>query len=131
MFADTPDPPYVAVIFTSRRTDHEDVEYGVATREMEQLAATQPGYLGIESVRDPETRLGITVSYWATEDAARSWKQVAEHVDAQRAGAARWYEAYEVRIASVTRAYGAKACLAGVSGLSREDAVLSQVNGGI
>lgn len=108
MFADTPDPPYVAVIFTSRRTDHEDVEYGVATREMEQLAATQPGYLGIESVRDPETRLGITVSYWATEDAARSWKQVAEHVDAQRAGAARWYEAYEVRIASVTRAYGAK-----------------------
>ncbi|MGK2886705.1 MAG: antibiotic biosynthesis monooxygenase family protein [Rhodococcus sp. (in: high G+C Gram-positive bacteria)] len=73
---------------------------------MEQLAATQPGYLGIESVRDPETRLGITVSYWSTEDAARAWKQVAEHVDAQREGAARWYEAYEVRVVSVMRAYG-------------------------
>ncbi len=106
MFADTPDPPYTAVIFTSRRTDCEDVEYGVATRRMEQLAAMQPGYLGIESVRDPETRLGITVSYWSTEDAARAWKQVAEHVDAQREGAARWYEAYEVRVVSVMRAYG-------------------------
>ena len=76
---------------------------------MEQLAAMQPGYLGIESVRDPETRLGITVSYWVTEDAARSWKQVAEHVDAQREGAAKWYQAYEVRIARVTRAYGSEA----------------------
>jgi heme-degrading monooxygenase HmoA len=32
------------------------------------LAALQPGFLGVESVRDPATGLGITVSYWTVED---------------------------------------------------------------
>ncbi len=106
MFAATPDPPYTAVIFTSRRTTKDDDEYGRATQRMETLASTQPGYLGIESARDPHTRFGITVSYWETEAAARSWKQVAEHLVVQRLGAARWYEGYQVRIAAVARAYG-------------------------
>lgn len=106
MFATTPDPPYTAVIFTSRRTPVDDEDYGAMSARMEELAADQPGYLGIESARDPKTRAGITVSYWATEADARAWKRVAEHVRAQRLGADRWYEAYRVRVASVTREYG-------------------------
>lgn len=106
MFAATPDPPYAAVIFTSRRTEQDEAGYGEATRRMEELASSQAGYLGMESARDPSRRLGITVSYWASEDDARAWKRVAEHVEIQRLGAARWYEAYQVRVASVTRAYG-------------------------
>lgn len=106
MFAATPDPPYTAVIFTACRTGVDDEGYGDAAARMDALAATQPGYLGIESVRDPASRVGITVSYWATEDDARAWKRVAEHVEAQRLGAERWYERYEVRVATVTRAYG-------------------------
>jgi heme-degrading monooxygenase HmoA len=46
------------------------------------------------------------VSYWASEGDARAWKEVAQHREAQRRGAGGWYEAYEVRIATVTRAYG-------------------------
>ncbi len=106
MFANTPEPPYAAVIFSSRRTGEDDDEYSLAAKRMEELASTQPGYLGIESARDPHTRFGITVSYWATEADARSWKRVTEHVEVQRAGALRWYERYEVRVATVTRAYG-------------------------
>ena len=106
MFAATPDPPYTAVIFTSRRTNADEEEYLLVAQRMEELASAQPGYLGIESARDPHTRFGITVSYWATEAAARSWK-VAEHVETQRLGAVRWYERYQVRVAAVGRAYGA------------------------
>ena len=106
MFAATPDPPYTAVIFTSRRTEQDEAGYGEANRRLSELAATQPGYLGMESARDPGSRVGVSVSYWAGEDDARAWKQVAEHVEIQRLGAARWYEAYQVRVASVTRAYG-------------------------
>lgn len=105
VFAATPDPPYTAVIFTSRRTTSDDAEYGRATKHMEELAERQPGYLGIESVRDPQTRLGITVSYWESEASARLWKQVADHLQVQRLGAAKWYERYQVRIATVGRAY--------------------------
>lgn len=105
MFAATPDPPYTAVIFTSRRTTSDEAEYGRAAERMEELAGRQPGYLGIESARDSQTRFGITVSYWKTEAAARSWKQVADHIQVQRLGAAKWYERYQVRIATVGRAY--------------------------
>ena len=58
--AKTPAPPYYAAIFTSLRTAGGH-EYGKMAEAMEKLAATQPGFLGIESARDG---LGITVSYW-------------------------------------------------------------------
>jgi heme-degrading monooxygenase HmoA len=101
-FAVTPEPPYVAVIFTSTRTEG-DHGYAAMARSMEERAAGQPGYLGIESARDAE--LGITVSYWADEEAARAWKQVAAHLVAQRRGRSAWYTDYRVRIAVVHRSY--------------------------
>ena len=44
--ATTPDPPYVAVIFTSLRTPG-DRGYAETAVAMEELAARQPGYLGL------------------------------------------------------------------------------------
>jgi len=104
--ARTPDPPYWAVIFSSRRTEG-DRGYAAMAERMEQLAAEQPGYLGIESTRD-EDGLGITVSYWASEEALRAWKANAEHRIAQETGRREWYAEYTVRIAKVERAYGSR-----------------------
>jgi heme-degrading monooxygenase HmoA len=101
--ASTPEPPYVAVIFTSVRTADDEDGYAATAARMEELAAEQPGYLGIESARDD---LGITVSYWRTEADAQAWKQVAEHLAAQRLGRDRWYRSYRVRVATVEREYG-------------------------
>jgi heme-degrading monooxygenase HmoA len=105
MLAQTPEPPYVAVIFTSIRTEADDAGYAAMADAMDRLAATQPGYLGIESARGAD-RLGITVSYWQSADHARAWKGVADHLGAQRLGRERWYRAYRVRIAEVVREYG-------------------------
>ena len=105
MIAETPEPPYVAVIFTSLRTDADDAGYEAMAAEMERLAAAQPGYLGLESARGAD-RLGITVSYWRRAEDARAWKAVAEHLGAQRLGRERWYRAYRVRVAEVAREYG-------------------------
>jgi heme-degrading monooxygenase HmoA len=102
LIARTPDPPYTAVIFTSVRTD-EDAGYAATAARMAELAAQQPGYLGIEGARD---RLGITVSYWTTPAAALAWKRVAEHRLAQQLGRERWYRTYRVRVATVEREYG-------------------------
>jgi heme-degrading monooxygenase HmoA len=108
--AHTPEPPYVAVVFTSlgSATDpaHEDdVDgYGQTAHDMLELAAAQPGYLGVESARGADG-LGITVSYWTTLQAVAAWKQHADHVTAQRAGRSHFYRAYTVRICVVERAY--------------------------
>jgi heme-degrading monooxygenase HmoA len=98
----TPAPPYTAVIFTSIRTSGDN-GYGAMAARMEELAAEQPGFLGVDSARDD---IGITVSYWATEENAKAWKRVLEHAEAQRLGRERWYSQYVVRIATVSREYG-------------------------
>lgn len=102
MIADTPQPPYYAVIFTSVRTAVAE-GYGDTATRMVELAHGHPGFLGVESARQ-ET--GITVSYWDSLEAIRHWKQHAEHLMAQQTGRDRWYEAYKTRICKVERDYG-------------------------
>ena len=95
--------PYYAVIFTSTRKVETDDGYAETAARMEELARLQPGFLGIESARGGDG-LGITVSYWASEDAIRAWSRHAEHLVAQRPGRQRWYEWFAVRICKVERA---------------------------
>lgn len=98
-------PSSTAVIFTSTRTTEFDDEYRVVAASMDDMVRQQPGFVSVESVRDPLTRRGITVSYWVNDESARAWKQVAEHVEAQRAGRERFYTEYSIVVAQVTRSY--------------------------
>jgi heme-degrading monooxygenase HmoA len=104
-FARTPEPPYYAVIFTSKRTASDDHGYAVASQRMVDLGSRYSGFLGLETARGVDG-LGITVSYWRDEAALRAWKRDTEHQKAQRGGREAWYERYEVRVAKVERAYG-------------------------
>lgn len=99
--APTPAPPYYAVIFTSRRTGVDD-GYGDTSARMIELAAQQPGFLGVESARGADG-LGITVSYWESEEAIANWRQQAEHRLAQAAGREKWYSEFVTRVARVER----------------------------
>src|SRR5687768_17129727 len=97
--ADTPEPPYYAVIFTSLRTAG-DGGYGEMAEKMVALATQQPGFLGVESVRDG---LGITVSYWDSLEDIAAWKRHLEHQVAQGRGRSNWYSAYRLRVCKVER----------------------------
>lgn len=101
MFANTPAPPYYAVIFSSLLSA-DNSGYQTMAQRMLDLAAQQPGFLGVESARE---QIGITVSYWSSLDAIRAWQQQAEHRQAQQLGRDRWYSDFHVRIARVERAY--------------------------
>ena len=101
MIANTPPPPYYAVIFTNLRTD-VDEGYADTAERMAELAVQQPGYLGMESVRN---ELGITISYWESLEAIKNWKNNAEHLIAQRSGKDIFYKNYKTRIAKVERDY--------------------------
>jgi len=104
VIAATPEPPYLAVIFSNQRTDG-DQGYGAMARRMVELAQEQPGFLGVESARDAEG-FGITVSYWTDEAAIAAWKAQAEHAVAQRLGWDRWYADFQLRVCRVERQYG-------------------------
>ena len=102
--AETPEPPYYAVIFTSLRSTVDHGYENMAERMIE-LASTQPGFLGLESARR-EGGLGITVSYWDSEESIAKWKAESEHRIAQQTGKAVWYSDYFLRVAKVERDYG-------------------------
>ena len=94
---------YYAVIFSAQQGD--EVEgYAEAAERMLELAALQPGYLGVESARGTDG-FGITVSYWQSLDAIAGWKRNAEHLEAQKNGRLRWYAHYDLRISRVEKAY--------------------------
>ena len=103
--ARTPEPPYYAVIFTARRDVRPgDRTYEQTAARMLSLVADQPGFLGYDMAYEGD--FDITVSYWADEAAIAAWKRNEEHAFAQYEGKTRWYDAYEIRVARVERAYG-------------------------
>ncbi len=100
--ANTMEPPYYAVIFTSVLVDNDTEGYSDMAEEMLALATKQAGFLGVESVREG---LGITISYWSNLDAISAWKQQADHQIAQQKGRDLWYQQYKVRVAKVEHDY--------------------------
>jgi heme-degrading monooxygenase HmoA len=97
-------PGTVAVIFVAQRTADDDSGYRAAAEAMDRLAAGQPGYVAMDSVRGADG-LGITVSYWADDSAAKEWRDHPEHKAIRDAGRGRWYAHYELHVAEVTRSY--------------------------
>lgn len=104
-FARLPEPPYYAVIFSSRRNGDDERGYEAAAQRMVELAALQPGYLGVESCRDAQG-FGITVSYWIDEASILAWRDHAEHAESRAHGRTHWYHHFELRVTRVERAYG-------------------------
>jgi len=101
MIAETPKPPYYAVIFTSIRTAGDN-EYSKTADRMAELAKQQEGFLGVESARN---EIGVTISYWRDLKSIKSWKENAEHSVVREKGRNEWYKKFKIRIAKIERDY--------------------------
>lgn len=101
MLANTPKPPYYAVIFASTRNEGDNGYADMADKMMD-LAKKQPGFLGVDTAR---SEIGITVSYWKDMDSINLWRQHSEHQEAKSKGKSDWYKNYSVRIAKVEMEY--------------------------
>lgn len=102
LIAETPTPPYYAVIFTSVGTVGDN-DYNKMAEKMVRLAQKQPGFLGMESAREA---VGITVSYWSDLESIKKWKANIAHQQAQKLGREKWYSSFKVRISRVEHDYG-------------------------
>lgn len=102
MIANTPKPPYYAVIFTNGLTQ-QTAGYEEMADKMCEMALQEPGCLGFESVRNG---MGITISYWQSLESIKNWKANAEHQVAQQLGREIWYQYFKTRICKVEHDYG-------------------------
>ncbi len=97
-------PGCIAVIFCAQRTQTDEEAYSAAAGVMSNLAAQQSGYLGQDSSRS-EDGLGITVSYWETDEAAKAWRDHPVHSAIREQGRGKWYESYTLHVARIERGY--------------------------
>lgn len=102
VFAKTPETPYYAVIFTSKRTEGNTEAYDAETQKMLNLLKDQEGFLGFETAED---KIEIGVSYWKDIASILAWKNNLGHLAAKKKGKDTFYERFIVRIAKVEREY--------------------------
>jgi heme-degrading monooxygenase HmoA len=95
----------IAVIFTSVLSGTDASGYARAATAMEALAAKQFGYAGFVSARGDDG-LGISISYWADDAAAKAWRDHPDHTAIRERGRAVWYSSYTIDVARVERGYG-------------------------
>ena len=100
--AETPSPPYVAVIFTSLRTA-DDNGYAAMAAAMEAVAREQPGYLGIEAAHEDIGHHGVVLAGRGVGGGVEAGRRPSR---GPAAGREAWYRDYRVRIAHVTRTDG-------------------------
>lgn len=96
-----------AVIFASRQAALDEagqVAYLKTANRMLELAASMPGYLGVDSAHQKDGT-GITISYWENEAAIKAWREQLEHAEARRRGKTDWYQSYSLKVTRIERAY--------------------------
>ena len=82
------------VVFRNRkRADIDAAVYDAEAARMEEMAASQPGYLSFTSYTAEDGEV-IALSEWADEQSAGSWGAQVEHREAQRRGRESYYESY-------------------------------------
>jgi len=103
--AQTPKPPYYAVVFTSINAAVDHTEHAELFARLVRLASTYDGFLCIEPARNSDGT-GVAAVYWKDLDSIEAWAKDPEHQVAKRKGRETWYSYYMIRICKVERAYG-------------------------
>lgn len=94
----------VLTIFRSRLRPGSEREYARVAERMDELAAQQPGFLGIKTFVAPDGERVSLVEFAAAADAL-AWRNHPEHREAQRLGREQFYAAYDVIVCTPLRRY--------------------------
>ncbi len=97
------EPPYYAVIFTSKKS-RDQAGYPAAAERMQALCDQQPGFLHMVHATTDEG-YSVTTCYWQDLEAIAAWKANREHAAAQAQGIEQWYDLYHIEVARIEKAY--------------------------
>lgn len=97
----------IVIIRTRMREDADREAYEALGARMYELVSAMPGFVSAEDYAgDGES---VSVVTFASAEALRAWRELPEHVEAQRLGRERFYASYEIRVCELVRAYGSPA----------------------
>jgi heme-degrading monooxygenase HmoA len=90
------------ILFRSKLTSAAGADYDAMNAELESLVRENPGFVDVKSYSAADGER-LTVVWWEDEESLRRWRTLARHRVAQATGRDRWYQYYEMEVATVTR----------------------------
>jgi heme-degrading monooxygenase HmoA len=96
------DEALLIILFRSKLTGQAGDDYQAMNDEMQALVPQNPGFIDVKSFK-AEDGERLTVVWWRDEESLREWRQQVRHRIAQKTGREKWYEYYNMEVASVIR----------------------------
>jgi len=94
----------IVMIFRNRLKPEHQAEYYSYAKEVRELAATMPGFIGQKSfVAEDGERVSIVE--FSSKDTLQAWRDHAGHRVAQELGRSQFYSEYRVQVCSLDRDY--------------------------
>jgi heme-degrading monooxygenase HmoA len=90
------------ILFRSKLTDQAGEDYQAMNAEMETLVRQNPGFIDVKSYT-AQVGERLTVVWWRDEQSLAEWRNQMRHRVAQNTGRQKWYEYYNMEVASVVR----------------------------
>jgi len=97
-----PKEPMQIILFRSKLTDQAGEDYQAMNAEMESLVRQNPGFIDVKSYKSEDGER-LTVVWWRDEKSLLEWRNLMRHREAQSTGRQKWYQYYNMEVASVTR----------------------------
>jgi len=96
----------IVVIFEVYPSKEGKGEYLAIASRLKEFLKDRPGFISIERFQSlaDENKL-LSLSFWESEEAVQSWRNLLEHRMAQKKGMKELFEKYRIRVAQVLRDY--------------------------
>jgi heme-degrading monooxygenase HmoA len=92
----------ILTVFRSRLAADANPEYSGHAEQMSTLAQTMPGYVDHKTFT-AEDGERVTIVTFTDRESHEAWRLQTDHVQAQRAGIAAYYDSYSLQVATVDR----------------------------
>ncbi len=94
--------PSLIILFRSKLTDQAREDYQAMNAELEILVRQNPGFVDVKSYTAADGER-LTVVWWLDEASLTEWRNLMRHREAQNTGRQKWYEYYNVEVATIVR----------------------------
>lgn len=94
--------PSLVILFRSKLTERAGEDYQAMNAEMQALVRQNPGFVDVKSYTGADGER-LTVVWWRDEESLAEWRNQMRHREAQNTGRQKWYEYYDVEVATIVR----------------------------
>ena len=94
--------PSLVILFRSKLTSQAGEDYQAMNAEMETLVRQNPGFVDVKSYTATDGER-LTVVWWRDEESLAEWRNQMRHREAQNTGRQKWYEYYDMDVATIAR----------------------------